>query len=192
MQTSGESRMPRIALFLFCCYVLPMLVHPQGTCTVEYPSVEQHIRLSSGYSMPATQIIIPEATFTQPGRITSWTMAVACNSASGTWSTKLQVWAREGGNYVLRHSEDVFLSYTCNNNVETFRPKTLYFQTGDVLGVYTVHNSQNYIQMGYRNGASNVITRYLELRNQPSSLNSVALSRLEEQQSRTPLISIEG
>ena len=30
MQTSGESRMPRIALFLFCCYVLPMLVHPQG------------------------------------------------------------------------------------------------------------------------------------------------------------------
>ena len=153
-----------------------------------------HISLSSGYSQPATQVIIPEATFTSHGRITNWTMAVACNSASSDWSTKLQVWARgaQEGAYVLRHSEDVYLSYVCNHDVETFYPKTLYFQPGDILGVYTVPESQNYIQMGYRTGIKSDLKRYYQQQSQSTPLNSVVLSELEELTDRTPLISIQG
>ena len=159
---------------------------------MEYPEVASHVSLSSGYSQPATQVIIPEATFTSHGRITSWTMAVACNSARSDWSTKLQVWVGGDDTLVLRHSEEVFLNYACNNTVETFYPKTLYFLPGDILGVYTVPSSQSYIQMGYRNDVDSVLTKYYQATSRESASKRIRLSEMDELLDRTPLIEIQG
>ena len=111
----------------------------------------------------AYQIILPGFKFNCYGSVTNWSALVVFENTTSraTHEIHFQIWRPNGtGRYMLAGfhriippspqsnsvtTNDELLFYNITNKVERIHggPKPLYFQPGDVLGVYISHSSFN-------------------------------------------------
>ena len=184
-------------MFMYLCDDALSSVAIGSACSVRYPLIQRSgfIGTTLGHTRAATQVIIPDATFTSCGQITSWTMATMCNhNVNSRWTVQLQVWqpGSTSGTYTLRTSENVFISFVCDNVLVTFNTTRLSFKAGDILGLYTPVTSVDFIQMCWYRDPTSDLTQYYEVYPQTTLASSVVLSDMTQYPTRVPIVSVQG